>query len=146
MPTQGQVGFGVRLLRLNAANAYEDIGQIAELSGPALARDAVDASHSLSPNRFREFIGGMRDAGEISATLLLAPGAAAVKDHRRLVDDYKNDAAVTYRLLFPNVDQTSFTFTGLITSLEHAEPIDDKMTLSVTIKISGEPTLADMAP
>ena len=28
----------------------------------------------------------------------------------------------------------------------HGQPIDDKMTLSVTIKISGEPTLADMAP
>jgi predicted secreted protein len=145
MTQVASIGHGVRFLRQKTDLSYEDVGQVHELGGPTLARDAVDASHTLSPNRWREFIGGMRDGGEFSATIALEPGAGATKDHRKLFDDFKNDDAVTYRILWANVDATSFTVTALITGLEHAEPIDDKMTLNATFKVSGEPTLADGA-
>lgn len=146
MTTDAKVGFGVRFMRLNATtNAYEDLGQLVEPGGPSMSRDAVDGTHARSTNRYREFIGGMRDGGEVTATLILKPGAVATDDHAKLVADFNNDDPVTYRLLFPNANATSWTLSGLITKLDHAEPIDDKMTLALSIKISGQPTLADNA-
>jgi predicted secreted protein len=138
--TTALLGFGVRLVR----NTTTDLGELIELSGPSLARDAVEASHALSTNRFREFISGLRDGGEVSATIALVPATAQSSPHQELMDDFNNNSAVAYRVIFPDAN-TYFTFSGLITALEHATPIDDRMTLAVTIKITGEPTLAALS-
>lgn len=145
--TVGRIGHGVRFLRStgNSPDDWEDIGQIAELGGPNMNRDAVDATHTRSTNRYREFVGGLRDAGEVSITLILAPGAGVLEDHKKILDDFNNDTAVTYRLVFPDDDETYFEMSALCTGMEHAEPIDDKMTIALTYKISGQPTLSEGA-
>lgn len=142
--TTAAIGFGVLLQRNNTGNSpasYEDIGEILEVSGPSFSRDAVDTTHSQSTDRYREFITGLRDAGEMSATIALVPASAQGSKHRELMDDYESNSAVTYRMIFPD-GATNFVFSGIITGIEHATPIDDRMTLNTTIKISGKPTLA----
>lgn len=140
------LGKGVRLQRGtgNSPEAAEDIGEILEISGPSFARDAVETTHSQSPGGYREFISGLRDGGEISATIALVPSGTDGDPHKEIFDDYKNASRVTYRMLFPDA-VTYFLFDGLVTSLDHATPIDDRMTLAVTIKISGEPELLSLA-
>lgn len=138
------IGFGVNLQRNNTGNSpasWEDIGEILDISGPSFSRDAVDTTHSQSTDRYREFITGLRDAGEMSATIALVPASAQGSKHRELMDDYESNSRVTYRLVFPD-GATNFSFSGIITSLEHATPINDRMTMAMTIKISGKPTLA----
>lgn len=143
--TVAAIGHGVRVQRNpgNSPAEVEDIGELLEVSGPSLARDAVEATHSRSANRFREFISGLRDGGEITLTIALYPDSAAGSSHRKLVDDYEDDDAITYRMLFPD-GATYWEFDGLVTSLEHASPIDDRMTMAVTIKISGQPELGSL--
>lgn len=143
--TIAAIGHGVRLQRNPGASpaAVEDIGEILEINGPTFSRDAVEATHTQSPNRFREFISGLSDGGEISATIALDPDASQGSRHRELINDYKNRAAVTYRMVFPD-NSTYFQFDGLITNLEHATPIDDRMTMALTIKISGEPEMDNL--
>jgi predicted secreted protein len=143
--TVARIGHGVRFLRSDGASppTLEDLGELLEPAGPSLSRDAVEATHAQSEDRYREFISGLRDAGEATATIALDPNAGASTSHRKLLDDYNNDDAVAYRILFPNPEGTAFDFVGLITNLEHAMPIDDRMTLSLTIKISGKPTLSN---
>jgi predicted secreted protein len=145
--TVARIGHGVRLQRASDASpaAFADIGELLEPGGPTLSRDAVEATHSQSPNRYREFISGLRDGGEVTGTFALEPGADAEDNHKKLVDDFNNDNLIEYRLLFPNAEATAWRFDGFITNIEHAEPIDDRMTVAVTFKISGQPTLEDTA-
>jgi predicted secreted protein len=142
--TVGAIGYGVRFVRStgNSPDNWENVGQIAEISGPSLGRDAIDASHSLSPSRYREFISGMREGGEVSFTILLAPSASVGADHKKLLSDYESNSAVTYRVIFPDAANTYWQFSGLITALDHEVPIDNKMTVKVKVKVSGQPTLA----
>lgn len=146
--TNAQIGYGVKLQRLAVASpeSWEDIGEFIEVGGPKMARDAVEATHSLSTARYREFISGLRDAGEATAQLALVPGAGASVAHKKLLVDFESNSKVTYRILLPNAKATAWEFEGLITSMEHAMPIADRMTVSVSIKASGQPTLLDTVP
>lgn len=138
------IGFGVNLQRNNTGNSplsWEDIGEILEINGPSLTRDAVDVTHSASTDRYREFVTGLRDAGELTATIALLPASAQGSKQRELLDDYESNSRVNYRLIFPD-GATNFSFSGIITNLTHATPIDDRMTMALTIKISAKPTLA----
>lgn len=146
--TVARIGHGVRLQRASDASpaVFADIGELLEPAGPTLAKEPVEATHSLSTNRYREFISGLRDGGEVTGTFALEPGAGASMNHKKIVDDYNNDNLVEYRLLFPNTNLTAWRFDALVTNVEHAEPIDDRMTIAVTFKISGQPTLEDTGP
>ena len=39
-------------------------------------RYTVDATHMASTDKWREFVGGLRDAGEVSITINFVPGGA----------------------------------------------------------------------
>jgi len=51
--------------------------------------------------------------------------------------DFENDDIQPYEIHFPDVDETIFTFNGLVTELPTSIPIGDKITMDVTIQISG---------
>ena len=143
--TTAKLGFGVMLQRESAdsPSVYQDVGEIIEQNGPTMSRDSVEATHSESPNRYREFISGLRDGGEVTATIALVPSAGPTSVHALLVDDFNNDESISCRVLFPD-GVTTWTFSGFLTSLEHATPIDDRMTLALTVKVSGQPVLDEI--
>ena len=142
---QGTIGHGIRLQRASDATpaVFTDIGELKELNGPSLARDSVDVSHSLSPNRYREFIPGMLDAGEVSGVLALVPSGTQADAHQEVIDDLNTATLRQYRILYPDAN-VYWLFDGFFTSVDHATPIDDEMTLPFTIKVSGQPTLGEI--
>jgi len=60
-------------------------------------------------------------------------------DH--LIADMKNRTKRNYELIFPDVGVTTWPFTALVTGFEPDEPVDDALSASVTLKITGKPTL-----
>lgn len=146
MTTTAKIGHGTRLQRTptDSPGTVNDLGELIEIGGPELSRDAVDASHMLSPDQYREFISGMRDAGEVSFTVALVPDNTQGSVHQELIDDYNTNSTVRYRLLFPDAN-TYWEFDALLTSIPHAIPLDDRMTIGGTMKISGRPELARLA-
>ena len=55
---------GIDFKRL-VAGVYVTMGDVRSLSGPSMTRAAIDNTHSTSPAGWREFIGGLRDGGEV---------------------------------------------------------------------------------
>lgn len=140
--TTASIGFGCTFQRSDGATptpAYTDIGEVIDPGAFSMTRDTVDATHTGSTNRFREFIGGLRDGGEFSPVLALNPGNAA---HDALIADIKLNTAVGYRFAFNDALSHRWTFSGFITSLAQTTPIDDRMTVAVTVKVTGEPVLS----
>ena len=144
-----EIGHGIIMQRSDGGTpdpVWTSIGKITDPDYPSLTRDAVDATTTESANGYREFIGGLRDGGEVSPTLQLDTGDATFT---ALVADFNSDVAVTYRVLSPDAQPTAspptgeaWTFTGLITSIEPETPLDDQNTVTVTFKVSGQPVLA----
>lgn len=118
------------------------IAEVTNIGGPSLARDAIDATHHTSPGAWREFIKGLKDAGEVSLDIQYIPTSTTHNTTTTgLLSDFADNTTYsTWTLTFP--DTTVWTFPGFLTAFEPSAPIDDKLTASVTIKVSGAPTLA----
>lgn len=118
---------------------WTELARVTEINAPSLSRETADVTHLKSTDRYREFIGAMRDGGEVSFTLIYNP---ANTTHQSLMTDFEGNVAVDYRITFSDDDAYRWTFQGFITGLETPIAMEDKVSQSVTIKITGKPTLA----
>ncbi len=134
MTADTDIGFGADFLRgVGTPLVYTTVGQVIDMTLPELSRDAKDATHYKSPDRWREYIGGLRDTGEVSVTVQFADPT----DLGTLMGDLQADTPVAYRIEFP--DATTWSFTGLVTKAAPVVPLEERMTCEFAIKLSGKP-------
>lgn len=119
-----------------SSGSYVTIGEVTSITPPAIARDAIDATHMASPDGWREFIAGLKDGGEVGIEVNLVPNSASTA---LLLAQFDSATLGTHKITFP--DGSTWTFTGLLTAFEPEAPVDDKMVASCTFKVSGKPTL-----
>jgi predicted secreted protein len=128
------IGFGADFQRgTGSPLVYVTVGEVTDFRMPNPKRDTVDATHSKSPNRYREFIGSMRDAGECGFDIQYSD-PAALDD---LLADFNDDDPKNYRIVFP--DLTNWDFIGLVTSVAPEMPIAEKMKAAIDFKVTGQP-------
>lgn len=109
------------------------VGNITSISGPSIKRDAIDISTMDSTQKYREFIPGMIDAGEVTAELNY-DGTTTVS---KFLADQLTASAQAIVITFSDSDTATWTGSGFITSLGHTIPFEDKITQSVGIKLTS---------
>lgn len=137
-----QIGHGTLFKRGNADGPPETFTTVAgvhdTISGPSLSKDTVDATHFASTDRYREFLSSLRDGGEVSLPVFWDPNdtgsASAIAN---ALTDFNADTARTYQILF--TDGSDWTFEGILTGIGQETPLDDKMTMALTYKVTGKP-------
>jgi predicted secreted protein len=141
MTTEAAIGYG-RLLAINDTSqspaAYVVVGEITALNGPAFAADAIEATHMQSAARFREFVAGLRDAGEISGEINYTPGNAGMD----LLLEHLGEVA-QYRITEPSSFSPEATLVSqaILTQFDITGPVAEKMGASFTLKLTGQPTI-----
>lgn len=139
MATNASIGYGTAFKRGDGASPTEAFAAIAEvraINGFAMSKDTVDASHMASPSRYREFISGLRDAGEITVEINFDPASTDVAN---AFTDFDANVARNYQIVW--ADTSEFEFSGICTGVETGAPVDDMMTATLTYKLTGKPTL-----
>jgi len=121
---------------------FTTIAEVTDLGGPSLTLETIDVTSHSSTNGWREFIGGLLDGGEVSFTINYLPANATHDASTGVIADMKNRVVRNFTLVFPDSGTTTWTFSALVTGFEPGEPIDSQLTADVTLKVSGEPTLA----
>jgi predicted secreted protein len=140
MTTVADIGHGATFTReTSTPGTYAALGELIDPGSLSRSRDTVDATHSGSTDGYREYISGLRDAGEFTCVIALEPSASASSAHATLTTDFDSNSSKNYRFTFPS--GVYWTFAAFITSIEEAVPLDDRMTLSLTFKRSGKPTI-----
>lgn len=137
----GKDAFGTQFLRdTTGSGVFAVVGNVTDITGPSRAREAIEVTAHDSPNKYREFIKGLKDGGEIGLTINYDPGNST---HAALDADFEEDDLRDYQLVIlpGDADEHTWDFSGLITALGDAYPTEDKMERTVTVKISGMPTL-----
>lgn len=141
MATDALIGIGATLKIANASAVLTSVGEVIEISLPNPQTEDVEATHFASPNRQREWVAGLIDNGEISFSINWVPGNAT--------DDIITEAQASgdargVEIIIPSGTATSetFTFDALIKGFEKNIPIDDRMTATVTMRVSGAVTQA----
>ena len=135
MTTTASIGHGIIFKLDNDAGTLTAVGEVTDVQPFSISRDVVDATHMGSTGRYREFIGGLRDAGEVTFTVNFDPKSAT---DVLLVAASEDDDARSFEITFPSGDKASGEC--FVTNYSASAPLDDKMTASVTLKITGAPT------
>lgn len=144
--TDALIGAGATFSRGDAASpeVFTAVAEVMSIGGPALSVGSVEATHLTSPNKWKEFIPGMVDGGEVTLELNFLPANATHKDASGgLLNDMRTRHQGNYKISFPDSPATEWTFPAFVTGFEVTTPTgDEKLAASVTLKISGEATLA----
>ena len=134
------LGFSVTLGVDDGAGGYTTIAAVRDIDGPSLTTDSVEVTSRDSTNRYREILAGMQDGGEVTFDIVYDPADATHNATAGLVFLQKNGTSKTYQVAFPG--SINWTFTAIVTKFQVKAPLEDSLTADVTLKISGEPTLA----
>lgn len=131
--TAAQIGYGsIFEISTNDGATWTKVGEVMAITPPSDEIDVLDATHMESPDRTREFITGLRDPGEASFEMNFVPGSAGDTALQAVRDAGERIRA---RITFPNA--VIWTFSAILTGYEPDVPLDDKMTASVTFKVTS---------
>ncbi len=119
------------------------VAGVTNIGGPGLTLETIDVTNHSSASAWREFVGGLKDGGEISVDIVFDPVAATHKNASGgLLYLLTTRASASFTITFPDAAPTTWTFAAFVTSFEVGAPVADGLTASVTLKITGAPTLA----
>lgn len=132
----GLDGFGTALARGNGATpeVFTTIAGVTSIEGPGLTRKVLDVTAHDSPNKYMQFIGGLKDPGDVLIDVNYQPSA-----HDTLVDDLDATAPINYRLTFPN--GAIWAFPAVMKEFKPKAPYDNKLSAVISFKVSGKPAI-----
>lgn len=114
------------------------VAGLTSIGGLDLSADTIDVTTLESEDGYRKFIAGFKDSGEVSLEgyLELETG----KGQKELYDLFESGAEEQFTILFPN-NMGSWQFRGVVTGFSTGADLEDPLSFSATIKVSGKPTL-----
>jgi hypothetical protein len=136
--TLARIGHGSTFKIGNSASpeVFTAVAEVLSISGPAIARDAVDATSFDSVEAWREFIPGLKDGGEISLQMLWLAAEA-----EKFEAEFAKTKATNYQVTFPFSPVKTWAFKAICTGFEQESAVEATITATATFKISGKPTL-----
>lgn len=141
MPNYAAFGTLLKIGNGGGPETFTTIAGVTNISGPGIALDPVEVTNHSSTGGWREFVGGLKDGGEITLDLNFDPAAATHDVDTGLLDDLDDRTVRNFQLVFPDTGASTWSFSALVTNFEPAAPIDGALTASVSLKLTGQPTL-----
>jgi len=117
------------------------LSEVTSIGIPSLTGEVIDVSTHSSPNRYREFIRGMRDAGEFTITMQYTAGSADDDACILAVNADVTTAVVLTAAAASGTEDFTISALGTNYTVNDLEP-DNSQTATLTLKPSGQPTQA----
>lgn len=131
---------GTRLLKKDDLDQWADIAHVSNISGPGFSLDTEDVTAHDSPDGWEEVVGTVLRSGELTFDVEFVPDT-----HADLLTSMAAKEVGEYKLVFPNMTSTCWSFKALVTGFNPSAPLG-KLSASVTLKITGKPNLSDTMP
>jgi len=134
------VAFGTLLQRGDGGNP-ENFTTVAELANiePSLSKDEIEGTHHTSPGAWKQFKPGLKE-GEIAFEGNYLPTDPTHNAALGLLADFNTGAIRNYKILFP-VGGVEWIAPMFLREFNPAAPVEDKLGLSGTFRLAGQPTL-----
>lgn len=112
------------------------VAGLTSIGGLELSADTIDVTTLDNDGGYREFIAGFKDAGEVSLEgyLELNEGQQA------LYDLFESGETEDFTIQFPD-NFGKWEFKGVVTGFSTSADLEDPLSFSATIKVSGAPVL-----
>jgi len=139
----------------SGGSSWNTIGQIKDISGPAMSRDTFEVTDRDVTGNYKEFWGGYSDGGELTFSINWDPlndithgtAAGTVADNgTALIANFaRDDMCATKSNWQVQMDlcggTATWTFNGIVSGFEMDAPENDVLGADVSVKVSGEPVL-----
>lgn len=127
------------VLKIGATASAIKVGGLTEIGGIELSADTLDTTTLDSDGGYREFVGGFKDAGEVSLSGFL--DIADANGQKKMYDAFESGAVQDFTIEFPAGAKAKWVFKGIVTGFSTSASLEDLITFESTIKVSGKPTL-----
>lgn len=140
----GISSFGTLLKMGDGASpeVFTTIAEVLDISGPSLALDTEETTSHSSTGGWEEFVATILRSGEVSFSVNYDPVGATHDASTGLISDMENRTLRNFQLVFPDTGSTTWSFAAYVTGFEPGMPVAGKLSADVSLKISGQPTLA----
>ena len=126
------IGHGVTL----AGGTTGTVGKILSIGIPGRTADMIDVTAADSADKTCEYLVGLIDEGEITVEVKYDGSNSGIA--QKLNTAFQGRAAESWTITLP--DSSTFVGSGAISNLGPPIPIRDKVTQTITIKLSGKLT------
>jgi predicted secreted protein len=120
---------------------FTTVAEVNKLKGPMLKLNTIDVTNHSSGG-WKEFIAGLLEAGDVTFTINFQPQQATHSNTSGLLRDLRTKVKRNFQLVLPDAGVTTWAFTALVVGFPVNAPEDGALTVDVTLRISGQPTLA----
>lgn len=121
---------------------FTTIAEVLDISGPGLALNTEESTSHSSPGGWKESVATILEAGEVSFEINYLPGNATHNASTGLIRDMVGRIKRNFKVVFPDVAQTTWSFAAFVTGFEPDAPVQGKLGAKITLEITGQPTLA----
>lgn len=105
------------------------LAEILDVTPPGMSRESIPTSHMATPDNAHTFTPSkLVDYGEMACDIGFDPSEEPPID----------EDPETITITFPDSASTEWSFLGFMTGYEPADPLEDRMVASVTVKVSGK--------
>lgn len=119
---------------VTGSSVWESIAEVTNIAGPGFTRDLIEVTSLDSVSGWREFIPGFRDGNNVVLSMNYTRASLDA-----FLSDFESDDVQYYEIVLP--DNTSIEFEGFVQEFPLTIPTDAQITMEVTIKITGAPTV-----
>jgi len=120
----------------DGVEGFTDVAEVKGVGGPNLSMTPIEVTNVDSAG-WREFIAGLKDAGEVSFQINFIPNSS---QHRQLITDLGSGSAINYRIEFNNTAGSILLLPKcLITGFGITEELENAVMANITLRPSGQP-------
>jgi hypothetical protein len=131
------IAYGAKVERSLDGTTWADIPECKGIAVPTVETEYLDATSLDSPNSFREYVKGLKDAGVISVPC----GYTSAGYEQQLADEAAPDAVYYRTTLKPAPDQSTgdvFEFRGFPTPQVEGDDVGALVGMTVSIRTTGD--------
>lgn len=135
--SEARIGWGTEFDLADKAGAPVELDEVTEVNLPEDAADDVDVTHYKSPNKRKEYRGGLIEGGEGSIVVNYIPGSATDK---LISEAHQAGTPRAFQCRLPDeTGKPAWAINGylIVKSRSRAIPIGDRMSMTVSVRYTG---------
>lgn len=123
-----------------SGSAWQFIAEINAIEGPTMNKENIEVTALDTDGGYDEFITGFMEGGTLTLNMNFTRSG-----YELMKQDFEIDVARDYRITLPDDEDTTLEFEGLVIEIPLTMEAEDKLTVDVTIQVTGEVALGGWA-
>lgn len=120
----------------SSSSNYVAVAEVNSISGPNMSRATIETTSLDTTGGYRTFVTSFRDAGEVVLSCNFSRD-----NYQAFLTDFQSEDLAYWQIVFQDTGNTTFEFAAYVTNLGSSVSTEDKVTMDVTLKISGQMTM-----